>query len=333
MKELRQILYGLREAPSPVGIVSHINPDGDGFCASLFLAKWLDLQGQKSVIITDGDDLQRFSHLLGDATVLPYEDDMACHTLVVLDCNNLDRLGQRFRLVHKAQRIVLIDHHEVENKLIEADYSYIDQSFVCVGAILFCALEADLQMYEPGVKSYLGSCLYTTVLNDTNTFTNGNTTAKVLDIAARISTLGINPHRLHRDYFQNRNWNELRYTGQSLATIEVYKDGRILVLCSTLKMAQENGITPGDVLNVTRWVTGVKNIEGVIYIREESPDYHKLSFRSHKVDVSSFAGRYGGGGHQNAAGCHLEGGLKEVKERVVKDFIQALEEADGGKAR
>jgi len=98
-------------------------------------------------------------------------------------------------------------------------------------------------------------------------------------------------------------------------------------------MAQRNGINPGDVLNVTRWVQGVKGIDAIIFIREEDPGLFKLSFRSMKVDVNRFAARYGGGGHRNASGCHLDGALEQIKATVLEDMGLALREADGDEAR
>ncbi|NLK49434.1 MAG: DHH family phosphoesterase [Candidatus Cloacimonetes bacterium] len=39
MDSLRKALMELTQSASPVGILTHINPDGDGFCAALFMAK------------------------------------------------------------------------------------------------------------------------------------------------------------------------------------------------------------------------------------------------------------------------------------------------------
>jgi len=333
MDELKRQLLGLLEDEAPIGLISHINPDGDGFCACLFLAKWLALQGKDSVIITDGDDLERFAHLLGDAQILSYHDSMSYSSLVVMDCNSMARLGKRGELVAQARKVLLIDHHEVEHGLIPAHYSFIDQSYVCVGAILFVALEQELKLLPEPSRQYLAACLYTTILNDTNNFTNGNTSPDVLDLAARISALGIKPHQLYRAYFQNQSYREMRYTGEVLSTIEVHHGGRVLLLWSSLDMAQRNGINPGDVLNVTRWVQGVKGIDAIIFIREEDPGLFKLSFRSMKVDVNRFAARYGGGGHRNASGCHLDGALEQIKATVLEDMGLALREADGDEAR
>jgi phosphoesterase RecJ-like protein len=333
MDELRQELRGLAEAEGPIGLLSHVNPDGDGFCACLFMAKWLALHGKEAVIITDGDDLDRFAHLLEDARILSFEDSMSYSTLVVMDCNSMSRLGKRGELVAKADRVLLLDHHEVEQGLIPAHYSFIYPSYVCVGAILFAALEKELNLLPDDSRQYLAACLYTTILNDTNNFTNGNTDAGVLDLAARISAMGIKPHLLYRAYFQNQSYNEMRYTGEVLSTIEVHHGGRVLLLWSDLDMAQRNGIDPGAVLNVTRWVQGVKGIEAIIFIREEEPGFHKLSFRSMKVDVNRFAARYGGGGHRNASGCHLNGELEQIKAMGLEGIGLALRDADGDEPR
>ena len=333
MDSLRKALMELTQSASPVGILTHINPDGDGFCAALFMAKWLSLHKVDSLIVTDGDDLALFEHLLADAQVQPYHPEMSFATLLILDCNNIARLGERKGLLDKASQVYLIDHHEVEVGLIPAQYSFIEQSFVSVGAILFEALEDQLQGLPPDVRTYLASCLYTTILNDTNTFTNGNTTATVLDQAARMAALGANPSLLHRQYFQNQSWQEIRYTGEVLGTTQVYENGKVLLIYSTLQMAEDNDIIPADVLNVTRWVQGVRGIEAVIFIREESPGYFKLSFRSKKVDVSRFAARYGGGGHSNASGCHLQGELNQIKQMILDDFIQVYREIDAQQAQ
>jgi phosphoesterase RecJ-like protein len=277
--------------------------------------------------VTDGDDLERFAHLLGDARIVSYDDSLSFSRLVVMDCNSMVRLGRRGELVAKATSVLLIDHHEVEHGLIPAQISFIDQSYVCVGAILYAALEDELISLEEDSRQYLAACLYTTLLNDTNNFTNGNTDAGVLTLAGKISALGIRPHLLYRAYFQNQSYREMRYTGECYPPLpSIMGAGAALVVQPG--NGQRNDIDPGAVLNVTRWVQGVKDIDAIVFIREEQPGFHKLSFRSMKVDVNRFAARYGGGGHRNASGCHLNGELEQIIAMVMGDFGKALEEAD-----
>lgn len=324
MQNLRSELIQLLARPEPIAVLSHEFPDGDGFCASLFIAGWLAHNGKEAHIITDGDNLDRYAHLMDGEIIKSYTDDMIYDTMVVLDCNNSDRLGARAALLDKAQRVVVVDHHVVENNPIQADYSFIDQSFASVGAILFEALELQLTQMPLELRSRMAACLYTTILNDTNNFTNGNTNSRVLGQAARIASHGIQPHLLYRQYFQNQSPAEIRYIGQVLSTIELHFEGKLLVLVAHHEMAVENGINAEDVLNITRWVQGARGVEAIIFIREDAPGDYKLSFRSGKVDVSSFAARFGGGGHRSASGCSLTGDLEEIKAMMISQMGEVL---------
>ena len=42
-----------------------------------------------------------------------------------------------------------------------------------------------------------------------------------------------------------------------------------------------------------------------------------MTFRR-TVLVAALAGRFGGGGHKNAAGCALDGSLTDVRERILE---------------
>ena len=300
MHLLTNELLSLLERPEPIAILSHMNPDGDGFCASLFLTGWLKFKGKEAHIITDGDDLSRFAHLMDEDIILNYHEDMFYDSMVVLDCNSSKRLGARAALLNKVNKLILVDHHEVENDPIQADYCFIDQSYVSVGAILFEAMEAQLSLLPSELQHRLAACLYTSIINDTNNFTNGNTSSIALGQASRIAAYGVQPSYLYRSYFQDQPPNEIRYIGEVLSTVETHFEGKLLVLHSSYTVAQRNQINPADILNVTRWVQGVRGIQAIIFIREDEPGDLKLSFRSAKVDVSSFAARFGGGGHRNA---------------------------------
>jgi len=62
-----------------------------------------------------------------------------------------------------------------------------------------------------------------------------------------------------------------------------------------------------------------------IFFREIKEGLYKVSFRSKgKVNVSSLAMAFGGGGHHNAAGCTLLGTLDEVRETVFSYLDQAV---------
>jgi len=68
-------------------------------------------------------------------------------------------------------------------------------------------------------------------------------------------------------------------------------------------------------------VNDLLSIDGVrlaVLFKGLQDDQTKLSFRSKgEIDVNRLASRFGGGGHTNAAGAILAGGLEETIRRVL----------------
>ncbi|MDP2173320.1 MAG: DHH family phosphoesterase [Candidatus Cloacimonadaceae bacterium] len=324
--DLRDAILSQLKPELKIAIMSHVNPDGDGFCASLALQRLIARLGFESMIVIDEGNLDRFSFLMKDCSIEKYRQSMVFDLLFVLDCNSRNRLGERYSLVKAANTTVLIDHHEQEDGTIPVEITFIDQSYVSVGAILFDLFESDIRGLEDEDRIHIGNCLYATILNDTNNFTNANVNPSVFRIAGEINSLGIAPHALYKDYFLNQSAYEMRYVGEVLSTIELHHKDRILYMHSSIKMLEHNDLDSEAVMNITRWVQGVKGLDVIVYFREEETDHYKLSLRSLKLDVNKIAVSFGGGGHKNAAGCQVKGSLDEVKTLIKKILVSALNE-------
>ncbi len=329
MENIRTKLLELISSADSIVITTHISPDGDGYCAALALQRIISFLGKNSLLVTDNDDLSRYNYLRdgkGNETrfAMLNVEDLNFALAIVLDCNSYDRLGDRRALIEKAQLTVVLDHHEKENNLIPAELSYIEPAFACVGEMLYALFEPEILEMPDADCLFVSNCLYTTILNDTNNFVNANTDAAVFIFASKLAYLGIKPNEQYRHFFMNHSAEEMRYIGETLATIELYYQRRILTMYSTTAMSRDNNIDPESIMNATRWVQGIKGIEVIIYLREEQEGVYKISLRSETVDVNKIAVPYGGGGHKQAAGCYLYGKLDEAKEKLLKDVINAI---------
>ena len=311
-----------------IAIITHVNPDGDGFCAALALQRIIARFGKDSVIYTDDDDLTRYAYLMQECHVEQYREGLVqdLDLMFILDCNSRDRLGIREELLKISRRNVLLDHHVVENNPILAETSLIDSSYVSVGAIIHAIFKDHVATMGIEDKLHIGNCLYTTVLNDTNNFANANTNKEVYLLCADLCEWGIKPNALYKEFFLNHAAEEMRYVGETLATIQLYLNNKVLIMHSTVDMMHRNRLNPDSVMNITRWVQGVKGIDAIAYLREDAPQLFKLSLRSIGLDVNKIAVRYGGGGHRQASGCTMQGSLEEVTTKILSDFAQALKE-------
>lgn len=323
--ELRNILLEELKPGRSVGIMSHIEPDGDGFAASLALQLFLRARGLASEIVVDpGSNLDRFSFLIEGAELRNHTSGLRYDLLIVLDCNSYNRLNARAEVVRNSRRVILIDHHVPENGIIQTDYSFVDTTAASVGAIIFRALKTEIEALPPEMGRSIADCVYISIINDTNNFINANTDAEVFRIAAELTELGISPSRLYKEYFLNHEALEMRYIGEVLSTIELYNDDRVLFMYSTLDMQRRNRLTADAIMNITRWVQGVRDIDIVAYLREEEPGTYKLSLRSPKADVNAVAASYGGGGHRSASGANLRGDLDSLKKELLGKLEAAL---------
>ncbi|MDZ4122077.1 MAG: DHH family phosphoesterase [Candidatus Cloacimonadaceae bacterium] len=322
-----------------VGIMSHINPDGDGFCASLALSHILHKHSIESRIVVDEPVFTKFDYLMSaimdssgklprENTIVGFRPEMRFDLLIILDCNSYSRLGDRATLLEYAQQVILLDHHESEGSTISAGVSYIDTTHVSTGVILFQIFGDEIALFEPADRKYIADCLYTTILNDTNNFSNANTNPESYEVSATLCAWGMKPKDMYDAFFQSFTPDEMRYLGNVLSTIETLRDGRILFMHSSLDMLHRNNLETDNLQNTTRWVQGVKGLDAIIYAREEQPGSFRISLRSLKLNVNNIAASFGGGGHKNASGCGIMGTFSEVRQMILEAVSKSLDEFD-----
>lgn len=321
---LRHIILDKIQVSDSIAIMSHVEPDGDGFCASLALQQFLKSHHRESEIIVDDANLERFEFLMEGANLSVFQTGMRYDLLFILDCNSYSRIGKREELVGTADYTILIDHHVPENGVIATDFSFVDTSASSVGAILFRALAEDIMVLPENIRIPIANCLYVTILNDTNNFTNANTDSEVFQISRELSDCGISASTLYKSFFLNHEALEMRYIGEVLSTIELYDKERILYMESTLEMQHRNNLNADSIMSITRWVQGVKGVAVIVYLREEATNLYKLSLRSPSLDVNALAAQYGGGGHRSASGAVVSGELQSIKSELLQKLSQAL---------
>jgi len=77
-----------------------------------------------------------------------------------------------------------------------------------------------------------------------------------------------------------------------------------------------------DLVGYPRSIGGVKV---AVLLREDEPGRVKASLRAKgEVPVNAIAHRFGGGGHENAAGCTLSGTLAEATAELLAAVKDAL---------
>ncbi len=71
---------------------------------------------------------------------------------------------------------------------------------------------------------------------------------------------------------------------------------------------------------------GVNTIEVIVFVRQDTPDTCTAGLRSRdRIDVSTVAAEFGGGGHKNASGLSAEGIIETLGPELIEAFRPQLE--------
>lgn len=319
----------LVESATSIVLTTHVQPDGDGIGSEVALAAYLRGLGKRVTILNPHPTPRRFRFLDPAASIVAFEPAVAASLLdgadllVVLDISVPDRLGKIEPLLQdRALSIAVIDHHAGPSEFTALDYR--DATASATGEIVYRLLGE----WDAPITPEIATALYTAIAYDTGGFRHTNTTARIHEIAAELFRLGGDVRAVHRNLFESTSLATLRLLGRVFTDFEISAGGRIAWVVLPRSVMKEVGAEAEDVEGV---VEALRSIEGVlvaILFKEMGDAATKVSLRSvGSLDVNHFAGRFGGGGHKNAAGAYVRQPLAEVVEKIVAAAHDAFDQA------
>lgn len=312
--DLQAVLHALR-AGQRFLLSAHARPDGDAIGSMLALTLMLEQMG-KEVTMVSCDGLPLIYH------GLPYARRIARCTevkgdydaVILLECDGIERS----RLVGIEGRVLInIDHHLSGVRF--AHVNWIDPSACAVAEMIYrLALAAQIT-----ITREIATCLYVAVLTDTGSFCYEGTDAETFMLAADLVRHGANPRALAEHVYFSNPFSKMSLLGAALSTLR--RDGRIAWLWVTHNDMLRTQAAEEDCEGVVNYAIGIAGVEAAVFLRELGNRRVRLSLRSKgRINVARLAEELGGGGHQNAAGCTVEGPLSEATTRVLPKLREAI---------
>lgn len=308
---------------SRVLVASHVLPDGDALGSSLGLMHLLVAQGKQVRVFSAGPIPEEYLFLPGMdqvSDVLPQagEVDLA----VMLDCHQPERTGPvGGAFLAKQPQVAIIDHHQGDVNVGQA--AWVDPSYAATSEMV------TLLAQERGwpITPQAANCLFVGVQTDTGSFRYGNTTPRVLRVAADLAQAGADVWAVSQEVYATRP-KRLRLLGRIMDNLELSQGGRLALSQITLAELDKVGAGSADLEQVVEKLRLIPGVEVSALFRQTNKGTVKVSMRSRgKVDVSRVAIALGGGGHKNAAGVTLEGNLEGVRRDIAVRLRQGLEDA------
>ena len=109
---------------------------------------------------------------------------------------------------------------------------------------------------------------------------------------------------------------KIRLLGEALRNLHI--EGHIGYVWVTQKQMERCDAKEEDCEGLVNYVLSIGGIEVAAFFRELPDGRYRVSMRSKgKLDVAKVAESFGGGGHECASGCSLDGPLADAVRQVV----------------
>ena len=118
----------------------------------------------------------------------------------------------------------------------------------------------------------------------------------------------------------------LKLFGSVLSAMQIDASGRIAIVYLDHEMARAAGGTYEDTEGLINLPLTVKEIQAVVFFKQAEGDQYRVSMRSKDdIDIGAIAKEFGGGGHKNAAGCTVTGGIDQLQRLFVQKLERAID--------
>lgn len=303
-------------------VTAHVNPEGDSLCSQLAMKALLEALG-KEVVIVNHDEVPGHYRFLPkvESILTRFEGKGGFDATIVLDCPTLKRVGRVEALIPRDRPVINIDHH-ISNEGFGA-VNWVDAQASSAGEMVYRLFK---EMDVP-IGKEAALYLYIAILTDTGSFNYDNTSSVTHEIAGELLDCGLDPSAVSENVFERRSVDDIRFLGMVLATLTVNAAGDVAYLEITRKMLRDTGADMAKVEGVVNYARSIYSVKIAILFKEDPSDTGRInvSFRSKAgTDVNKLAAAFGGGGHTKAAGCHLDGSLKDVEQKVVAKAEELL---------
>jgi phosphoesterase RecJ-like protein len=307
-------------------VTSHTHPDGDSIGSQLAFASVLKDLG-KRVLIADHDPLpKRYQFLSGSAGVMnSIPNGYTCDVVFVLDSASLARIGSILDQIPVKDVIIAnIDHHVSNDRFGQVVYVKPDRSStseIVLELIKNMGVEITAQIAEQ---------LYAGILTDTGSFQHPNTTFDSFLASASLVKNGADPCRIAAALFSENPVSRMRLLGLALSNIEMTDD--ICCLTLTKEMVLLSGASMDESEDFVDFPLSLSGVKIGLLFREQDDGRVRVSFRSKdQIDVDEIARIFGGGGHEAASGCIIDGEIEKIRKQVVEEVVRKLQERKGRK--
>ena len=290
-------------------LTSHARPDGDAIGSALACCQVLRAMGkQAEVVLHDG--VPRIYRKLPFADQVLQSNRVAGNyeAAIILECDSIHRT----RLEGLEDRFLIsIDHHVSGRPF--ANVNWIDPHAGATAEMVFRLAREAGANFSPEIAT----CLYTALMTDTGSFMFQGTNQHTFALARELVLAGADPSYCARNIYFAHSVAKMRLLGEALRSL--HTEAHIGWTWVTQEQMERYEAKEEDCEGLVNYVLSIGEIEVAALFRELPDGRLRVSLRSKgRLDVAKVAERFGGGGHECASGCSLDGPLNLAVPQVLE---------------
>lgn len=305
-------------------ITSHTNLEGDALGSELAFFNLVRKLGKAATVINEDNLPYGYDFLPQKNKLIKYKDNLKgieFDCFVALDCSDLSRTGEVYRLNSEKKTILNIDHHISNRKFgninwVEPHASSCSEMIYKLYNALRVPLDKDTAIF-----------LYTGILADTGSFRYSNVSSFTHRAVSELLKFNLDVPRIYKSVYENIPFEDMKLLGKILPGMRRDVKGRIVWFQVKQNILRNKKLSFDLSEHILSFGRAVKDAEVVVLFKENLgvKNEIRVNLRSQgKMDVNMIAQLFGGGGHKTASGATVKGSIDQVRRKVLAKIKESL---------
>lgn len=313
-------------------IIQADNPDADSLASSLALESILEDMGKHTQMFCSVDMPGYLKYLNGwdrvnNEIIEDFDISIIVDTSAASLLTGIDKLPQKSQIISKPT--IVLDHHaDVECDIACANIVINDKEVVSTGELIYSIAKK----LNWNISVETGEFIMTSILADSMGLTTSNTTPKTYIVMSELLKLGVNRTKLEdtRREFNKMPVSIFRYKAELMTRTELIEEYLALLVIPQQEINDYSPLyNPGPLIQPEHLQTEGVKISLVLKSYDSGRVTGTIRCNYGTPIAAKLAKKFGGGGHEYAAGFKLEGAkVDEVKNDCIRVVRELTTEVD-----
>jgi len=305
-------------------ITSHTNLEGDAVGSELAFYRMLKKLGKGATIINEDDLSYGYDFLPGKNNIVKFKKGMEgvkFDCFVTLDCSDLKRTGEVYRMNIDNKPILNIDHHISNEKF--GDINWVKPHASSCSEMIYRLYKKLRLSFDRDTALFL----YTGILADTGSFRYPNTASSTHKAVSELLKYNLDIPQIYKNIYENIPLEDMKLLIRILPHMRLNAQGKIAWFQLERNMLKKRRLSFDLTEHILGFARAIKGVEVAVLFKENLgvKDEIRVNLRSQgKIDVNKVASFFGGGGHKTASGATVRGKIDQVRRKVLAKIEEAL---------